>query len=77
MVDSGKTGILVEPEDVNELSKALVRLATDRPLADKPGEAAAIRAREHFDANTMIAKVEAVYQQLLHGGQYGAGGTKG
>lgn len=77
MVDSGKTGILVEPEDVNELSKALVRLATDRPLADKLGEAAAIRAREHFDANTMIAKVEAVYQQLLHGGPIRSRGEEG
>lgn len=75
MVESGKTGILIQPEDVNGLSQALVNLARNRPLVNKLGKAAAIYAREHFDANTMIAKVEAVYCQILRGRSLGEGVT--
>lgn len=77
MVESGKTGILVQPEDVVGLSQALVNLARNRPLADKLGEAAAIYAREHFDANAMLAKVEAVYQQVLGGRSVRSKGEEG
>ena len=74
MIRPGKTGILIEPEDVNGLTEALVYWARNRHRASQLGEAARVYARENFDAEDMISKVETVYQEVLLGSQLQDGG---
>jgi len=47
----GRTGILVEKKNVEDLSKAMLRLAHDHQLRTKMGVYARNRAIEKFDAN--------------------------
>lgn len=44
LVEEGVTGILVDPDDVEGMAEALVRVLTDRGLAARMGEAARRRA---------------------------------
>lgn len=64
IVEDGRTGILVEPGQIKELTEALNLLAGDRPLARRLGGAAADYARQHFDAKVMVSQVERIYRQL-------------
>ena len=64
LVDDGEQGLLVDPEDVDALAGALVRVLTDRSLAERLGAAAKARfpewnqTPEQF-AERMLALVEA------------------
>jgi glycosyltransferase involved in cell wall biosynthesis len=40
LVDDGEQGLLVDPDEGDELADALVRVLSDRPLAERLGEAA-------------------------------------
>src|SRR5207237_1072689 len=40
VVVDGENGLLVDPDDADELADALVRLLSDRPLAERLGDAA-------------------------------------
>lgn len=64
MVETGRTGLLVAPGEVDELAQALLVLARDRSLARRLGEAAADYAEEHFDVKTMVARVGDIYAQI-------------
>lgn len=64
IVEDGRSGLLVEPEDVEALSQAMGRLAADRGLADCMGEAARQRARL-FAAGAVVPQIERVYAELL------------
>jgi glycogen(starch) synthase len=64
IVDDGHTGLLVEPERVEELAGALVRLLTDHDLARRMGRAARLRAREHFSLGRMVDAYEATYAEV-------------
>jgi glycosyltransferase involved in cell wall biosynthesis len=44
LVDDGREGLLVEPGDVAGLAAALVRVLTDRPIAERLG----VAAHQHF-----------------------------
>jgi glycosyltransferase involved in cell wall biosynthesis len=46
VVRDGETGVLVDPERPNEIADALVRLLSDRELAQRFGDAARARASE-------------------------------
>lgn len=48
IIDDGRTGYLVPPEDVGALSDALVRVLSDPARAVTMGEAARLRVEEHF-----------------------------
>ncbi|NMB45403.1 MAG: glycosyltransferase family 4 protein [Firmicutes bacterium] len=64
MVEAGRTGILVSPGEVEELTQALLAVARDRPLAKRLGSEAAEYAKKHFDAHFMVDQVERVYQRI-------------
>jgi len=67
IVADGETGLLVEPGDAEGLARAIGRLAEDRAFAERLGEAAKRYAFEHFAAENLVEKTEAVYREILSG----------
>lgn len=65
VVKDGETGILIPPEDVDALAKAIITLLKDRKLARKMGEAGRRRIDERFTAQTMVEKISQVYEELI------------
>lgn len=64
IVEDGVTGLLVPPEDADALSRAIVRLASDRPYAAEIGEAARRRAAARYGAGGTAAEMLAFYRRL-------------
>jgi glycosyltransferase involved in cell wall biosynthesis len=62
---NGKTGLLVPPGSVEELSRALRRLLSDKVLRMMMGRAGRRRFEEMFLADTMIEHTQAAYRQVL------------
>ena len=58
------TGLLVPPGDERALADALVRVLTDRALAERLGDAGRERARMHFTMDGCIARFERLYEAL-------------
>ena len=78
IVVDGKTGLLVPPQDSAALAAALERLATDRDLARRLGEAGGSHVRRHFSWPAIIAQWEQCYAAVLDsGGRAGAAGRRG
>ena len=59
----GETGLLSTSTD--GLAADVARLARDAALRARLGEAAATRAREHFDLPVVIGRMEALYRELV------------
>jgi glycosyltransferase involved in cell wall biosynthesis len=64
VVDDGKTGILVPPNDSNALAGAIVRLLSDDDLRKKMGKAGKEKIDAKFSAQTMVSQIERVYEEL-------------
>lgn len=65
IIEDGINGILVGPQNVDELSKAIIRLLKDRELLGKLGKEAERYARLHFDSKSIVNKVNEFYDSLL------------
>jgi glycosyltransferase involved in cell wall biosynthesis len=65
VVIDGKTGILVPPNDPEALADAMLRLLADRELARSLGEAGRVRVQSEFTLETMVARLEELYDSLL------------
>jgi sugar transferase (PEP-CTERM/EpsH1 system associated) len=65
LVSEGVTGELVEPQSAAALADAMVRLADDRPLALRYGEAGRARAVREFSVNAMVDSYARLYKELL------------
>jgi glycosyltransferase involved in cell wall biosynthesis len=59
----GETGLL--SSDAAGLARDAARLASDRALAARLGGAARVHAERQFDAGTVVARVEALYGELV------------
>lgn len=64
IIQDGKTGFLVPPDDINALAEILLRLLGDRELAEQMGKAGRTFAREHLNDATYIDRFVEVYQTL-------------
>ena len=58
------TGLLVPPGDEHALADALVRLLSDRALAERLGDAGRERAHAHFTLDGCVARFERLYEAL-------------
>jgi glycosyltransferase involved in cell wall biosynthesis len=68
VVRDGQTGFLVPPGDADALAAALVRLLSDRALAERLGEAGREAALVHFRWETYIDKIIDLYDALSRRG---------
>jgi glycosyltransferase involved in cell wall biosynthesis len=64
LIDDGRTGLLVPPGDVAGYAAALAKLAGDRGLRDRLGEAARSESA-NYDWDAALAKVIDAYRRLL------------
>lgn len=65
VVISDKTGYLVQPNDSAGLANALARLLADPSLRQRMGEAGRRQVDPAFRAETMVAQIAEVYENLL------------
>lgn len=67
VVQEGVTGLLVDPQRIDEIATALDRLASDPGLRIAMGTAARERFEQHFTLERQVASMEMLYRALLHG----------
>lgn len=65
VVDTGRTGLLIEPRNAEQLAFAIRRLVQDADLRTEMGERARAKARSDFDQRDVIDRTLTVYRSLL------------
>lgn len=65
IVDSNRTGILVQKGDIQKLAEALTSLLHDSGQRERMGQAAYEFAREHLDARKTTERLVGLYRDLL------------
>lgn len=69
LVEDEETGLLVPAADPSSLAKALIRLVENPALAAQLAAAGRARVRAEFSLDRLVARVEALYDRALAGGQ--------
>jgi glycosyltransferase involved in cell wall biosynthesis len=67
MIEDGASGLLVRPDDVDELREALRCLLTDPELRSRLGAGAANRIAEEYSVGSVVDRIEKVYDAILAG----------
>lgn len=62
-----ETGLLVPPRDAAAIADAVLRLARDPERSEAMGRAARENAVPHYSLETMVRRIEALYEELLDG----------
>ncbi len=65
IIENGKNGFLVEPENSDALAEKILKLIKDPELRNKIGEAGYKTVVEKFDAEKMAQQYEKIYAQIL------------
>jgi glycosyltransferase involved in cell wall biosynthesis len=65
IVEDGRSGVLVQPEDAASLAAGIARLLNDPAAAARMGQGAQARVREAFSLDRMTDQIEAVYRELI------------
>jgi L-malate glycosyltransferase len=64
VVEDGRTGLLVDPRDSQQLADAILRLIVDENLRTRMADAGYTRVRERFTVDRMVAETASVYTRL-------------
>ena len=64
VIHDGLTGVLVPFGDPDKLARSVEKLIQDAPLRTTLGRAAQTRAREHFSAEIIVPRYEALYRRV-------------
>lgn len=64
--EHGKTGLIVEPNDIQGLNKAMKTLVHDQKLREKLGRQAQIRMLREFTDVQMSEKIFKIYKSILY-----------
>lgn len=67
VVLDAQTGYLVPPGDPSALAQAILALVKDEDLATGFGRAGQARVREHFSAERMVERTQALFDRMLLG----------
>ena len=65
LIEDGRHGLLVEPDDPAEISKAIVRLLEDRELTDRLSRAGRARVENDFSVEALVARNESFYRDCI------------
>ncbi len=65
VISHGETGFLAPVGDVKTMARYAVKLLGDEAALRKMGEAARLRAREHFDSSLIVPQYESFYREIL------------
>lgn len=65
LVEDGTSALLVPPDDVDALAKALWTVLTDAATRHRLGDGALARAREAFDVDVVQRRFDALYRELI------------
>jgi glycosyltransferase involved in cell wall biosynthesis len=65
LIDDGRTGLLVPPDDPSALADRLIRLMADPDVASRLGRAARDAARARYSFDRMVAGFERIYLNQL------------
>jgi glycosyltransferase involved in cell wall biosynthesis len=63
MIDPGSTGMLVTPDDVNELARAMQMLLNNPRMITDLGTAA-LAGVERLKASAVVSRIESVYETV-------------
>ena len=66
-IEEGKTGLLVEPRDINQLADAMRKLSVDEELRMKLGIAARVRVLKCFQTKQLNEALISYFDRLLRG----------
>ena len=61
LIDDGRTGLLVRPDDAGQLARAIRQLITDPARAARLGQAARAQATARYSFERMVASFEELY----------------
>ena len=65
LIDPDQTGLLIDPDQPDEIANSIIRLLTDDGLARRLGDAGKKHIQENFSVEPMLARNEAFYQKCL------------
>lgn len=65
MIRDRVTGLLVDPRDINSISRAVIKLLSDQALAQSMGQRARESAEEKFRASAVCEKTLHAYRNVL------------
>jgi glycosyltransferase involved in cell wall biosynthesis len=65
VVGEGETGFLVPAGDLDAIADRLARLAHDRELRERFGEAGSVSVRERYSVPRLVQDMDALYRRLL------------
>jgi glycosyltransferase involved in cell wall biosynthesis len=65
VIDDNRTGLLVPFGDANALARRVEELIQSPAQRVKMGQAAKYFAREHFSADAIVPRYEALYRRLI------------
>jgi len=65
LIDHGRTGFLVQPEDARDLAANLVKLLSDPGMMQEFGQQGAARVRQHFSMGQMVNRYRDLYARSL------------
>ena len=65
IIQNGKTGILVQPNDIEELSEAMLKIAQDTQFANKLATAGYEHVISNFTADKTAAQMREIYREVL------------
>jgi glycosyltransferase involved in cell wall biosynthesis len=69
LIEHGRSGLLVEPDDPQALADALLFLLRDRDAARAIGEAGRRRVESHFTAAQMAERYEELFRRVVETGR--------
>jgi glycosyltransferase involved in cell wall biosynthesis len=61
LIDHGKTGFLVQPEDARDLAANLLKLVSDPEIMQQFGRRTAERVHQHFSMKQMVDRYNDLY----------------
>jgi colanic acid/amylovoran biosynthesis glycosyltransferase len=69
VISSGQHGLLLEENDLDGLTKTLIRLLEDSPLRSRLGKAAAKRALSELNLEVKTQELERIYSSVIENSQ--------